>query len=221
MKTESEIAVEEFFATRGVHIEKIDEGAERSPDYRLDVDGMEIVAEVKQFNSTREEERKLSELKEGEVLVLDADPGKGVRKKISDGAAQLKNLAKGKLPGILILFNNRPFLLGNPASPYHVRVGMYGYETIVLAKTQESGDLALRDRRFGGSKKVTEQHNTTISAIGVMELRSGGVSFKLYHNQYAAIPVPVGLFVQLGIGEFVLSEREPGKFQEWVGTNGS
>lgn len=221
MKTESEAAVEAYFGAHGISVEKIAEGAEQSPDYRAEISGTAIIFEVKQFNATPDEERQLSSLGEGEVLVLDHTPGKGVRKKISDGATQLRALAKDRYPAVLILYNNRPFLLGNPVSSYDVRVGMYGFETIVLAESREGDNLAVQDRKFGGARKLTEKHNTTISAIAVMESRGDEMRLRLYHNEHAAIPLPRGLFQQVGAQEFVLAAREAGTFQDWVPANGS
>ncbi|HEX5340014.1 MAG TPA: hypothetical protein VFX47_03960 [Gammaproteobacteria bacterium] len=221
MKTESEAAVEKYFGAHGILIEKIAEGAAKSPDYRATIGGLEIIFEVKQFNATQEEEKQLGELAEGKALVLDHGPGKGVRKKISDGASQLSTLAKRRCPAVLILFNNRPFLLGNPASPYDVRVGMYGFETMVLIKPQGGNELAVRDRKFGGGRKLTEQHNTSMSGIAVMEPRGEEMSLWLYHNEHAAMPLPRGMFANFGVKEFALGSREAGKFQEWVAVDGS
>lgn len=221
MKTKSEIEVEKYFYARGIEVEKIAEGADRSPDYRIVVDGVEVVVEVKQFDPTETEQYRLDNLEEGELLIIDATPGKGVRKKISDAASQLSRLAKDRCPAILILYNNRPFLLGNPANEYDIRVGMYGFETIVLVKGRDGQAPQLRDRKFGGSRKLTEQHNTTISAIAAMESREKGVVMRVYHNEYASIPLPLGLLAQYGAQEFILSNRVSGQFQEWVEINDS
>ena len=82
MKTESESAVEAYFASLGCDAEKIDEGKEKSPDYRVQIDDLVIFIEVKQFDANVEELRKLEKLEEGEVLVLDAAPGQGVRERL-------------------------------------------------------------------------------------------------------------------------------------------
>lgn len=221
MKTESETAVEKYFQERGLAIEKIAEGAERSPDYRVEIGGLEIIIEVKQFDATPDEQQRLESLAEGEVLLLDTTPGKGVRKKITDAGAQLKGLAKGKCPAVLLLFNNRPFLLGNPANPYEVRVAMYGFESILIANPRENTVSRVLDRKFGGSRKLTTQHNTTISAIMVMELRGEKTLLRAYHNEHAAIPLPHGLLSELDAEEFTLTTPESGKFQDWVTINGS
>lgn len=220
MKTESESAVEAYFGQRGISVEKIAEGTEKSPDYRAVIEGAEVIIEVKQFDATAEEWKQLEELKDGELLVMDATPGKGVRKKISDAASQLRALAKDRCPALLILYNNRPFLLGNPASPYEIRVGMYGFETIVLVRGAGGAAPRVDERKFGGSRKLTEAHNTTISAIAVMEARDGNIVCRVYHNEHALRPLPRGMFAKYGASEFVLSERKKGTFQEWVAING-
>lgn len=221
MKTRSESAFEEYFGARGMAPMKIAEAEEKTPDYRISVEGVEVVVEVKQFDATPDELRRLEELKEGEILVLDGTPGKGVRKKITDASPQFRNLAKDRCAAILLLYNNRPFMLGNPANSYEVRVGMYGFESIVLVKEMNSQSLQVHDRKFGGSRKLTEQHNTTISAIAVMEQRGEETSLHVYHNEHAAIPLPHGTLQRYGALEFVLSKPEGKQFQDWVAVDGS
>ena len=220
MTTESERAVEMYLCQRGIFVERIAESADKSPDYRAMIDDAEVIIEVKQFDATEEELKQLEELKDGELLVVDATPGKGVRKKISDAASQLRGLAKDRCPALLILYNSRPFLLGNPANPYEILVGMYGFETIVLVRGSGSAPPRVK-RKFGGSRKLTETHNTTISAIAVMEARDGDIVCRVYHNEHAACPLPVGRLARYGASEFVLSARKEGKLQEWVAINGA
>ena len=55
------------------------------------------------------------------------------------------------------------------------------------------------------------QFNTTISAVAVID--SGGLT--IYHNVFAAIPLPVKLFNGIAMQQFTLGEKQPGEFETW------
>lgn len=215
MKTESEVLFERYCYVRGIKVDGIAVGKDRTPDYRIEVDGIVAFVEIKQFDPNKDELAALDALPEGEVLVLDSEPGGKARAKIASAAKQLSGAAKGMCPAIVVLNNNLPFLLGNPASPYNIRVAMYGFESVVLQKTADGFSLAITDLKFGPKKRLTETQGTTISAIAVLSDSDRGPYLSIYHNEHAAQPLPRGLFRVKGDREFVLTTKVLGKFQEW------
>ena len=216
MKTPSESLFERYCDEQGFVVKHLIESAAKSTDYQLTIDGLELTAEIKQFEPTPSELAQKKALRKDEALFLDITPGSRVRKKIKDAAPQLKDAAKGRFPAVLVLYNNRPCRLGNPASAYEVRVGMYGFETIVLKRPSGFGPAEVIDRKFGPGKKLTAQDNTTISAVAVIYEHEEGIELDVYHNVHAAMPLPTGLFARYGAREYTLSDRQDGKFQDWV-----
>ena len=66
-----------------------------------------LVVEVKQFDPNEEVEKLYKQLQErGYTDVYGGEPGAKVRLKIQAGAKQLKARSKGKLPALLVLYNN-------------------------------------------------------------------------------------------------------------------
>jgi hypothetical protein len=214
MKTRSESLFEDLCAAQGLGCTKIEEVANKTPDYSVRIGDLEFVAEVKEVNPNNEQKKLLAEFEKKGAIVVNSTPGKKVRSKIKSSAAQISKLAKGKMPGMLVLYNNLPFVLGDPFEPYNVRVGMFGFDTIVLTKPRDFSAPRVLDRKFGPKRKVTKEHNTSISALAVINKKVPN-QLDVYHNPHAAIPFKRGLFQELGNKEYELEEKRPMRFQEW------
>jgi len=74
----------------------------------------------------------------------------------------------------------------------------------------------LIDKKFGGKRKMTEQHNTSISALGILRHNpEGSPVLTIYHNIYAAIPLSPELCRGLPVSQFTLEDKVKGQFQNW------
>ncbi len=214
--TISEDLFEQFCADQGIACERLEEETSKTPDYQIVIEGMEVVVEVKQIDPSKEDRKLLEEFEANGHIVHGGTPGDKVRKKIQSASPQMSAHSKGQNPAVLVLYNNLPFVLGNPLEPYNIRVGMYGLEAIVLSVPKDYSAPSVVDRKFGGKKKLTEDHNTSISAVAVLsELEGSGLHLSIYHNQHAAVPLPAGVFSKYNSSEFELSENKVGAFQEW------
>jgi len=60
------------------------------------------------------------------------------------------------VPVVLVLYNNLPLELGDRLSPYEIRVGMYGLETIIFSIPKGYLGPTVIDRKFGPKRKLTE-----------------------------------------------------------------
>lgn len=214
MKTKSEELFESFCANREIECKKIMEGDSRKPDYWISIDGVKIVVEVKQIDPNNDDKAKYKEFLEEGMAVGNASPGARVRSKIKSAAPQISNLAKGEYPSILVLFNNVP--LANFLDPYHLKVGMYGLDTIVLSKPEGHEAPAVLERKSGGKRKLTETDNTSISAVGIIREECDGLFFDLYHNHFAAIAVPSNLCKKLECNEYSLLDNGQFEFKSWA-----
>lgn len=222
MATKSEKLFEEFCAENAIEYSVISVAEHKTPDYMIVIGGHQIVIEVKQVDPSKEDRRLLAELREGRFIEHGGTPGDRVRAKIKDAAPQLSRLAKGKLPTIIVLFNNLPFVLGNPTEPYFIKVGMFGLQSVIMnvpANRSESPKIV--GSKFGPKRKLTASDNTTVSAVAVLDQsQAGDLSLRLYHNAFAAIPLSLGLFKGLRAVEYYLPYDVDSSFQDWEQVDG-
>jgi hypothetical protein len=218
--TQSEQWFEEFCAFVGLSFERIEEEEGKTPDYFLDIENKKIIVEVKEFSRNkkeRESDRLLEERGYGEAL--SNTPGDRVRKKISNASAQIKERTEGKYPSILALCDIRHGCgqITGHVDPYNIRVGMYGLEQVHIAVPQDpSVSPYATGTSFGPKRKMTENQNTTISAIGVISTPpENGIQFDVYHNIYAAQPIDPSLLAKYGIRQFNLVEQENDTTAQW------
>ena len=221
MATTSEQLFEQYCQENGIGCMKIKEAADKTPDYDIEVNGIRIIAEIKQIDPSKEDRSLIRELRENGCMNYSRTPGDRVRNKIKSASIQLSKLSKDRYPSMVVLYNNLPLALGNPIDPYNIRVGMYGLDTIVLSVPNDPPiQPSVIDRRFGPKRKMTETHNTSISAVAVLsKANNKKLWLDVYHNIYASMPIPAGLISSKNANEFILSEDIPGEHQEWVKEN--
>jgi hypothetical protein len=120
-------------------------------------------------------------------------PGARVRQEITDAKRQLKNMAYGAHPAVLVLYNNTG--VGSGCFTAHdVLTALYGQEVIVYAVPNDPrNDSRLLGHRFGGGRGVTPTMNTSLSALAVLrDVGEPTLSLDVYHNCYAALgPAPI------------------------------
>lgn len=217
-KTTSEIFFEQFCTRNGVRWEpiatEVAPGA-KTPDYAIFPKDTKVITEIKEIqeNATERQQReKLAEVGwstfgEGGVKV-----GDRARDIITTAAKQLRRKAKGKFPALIVIYNPS-FLLSHHTEPHAIKAAMYGFDQIVLglAPIQKRKKPRLIDRKSGPGRKVGSDFNTTISAVAVID----GEGLTIYHNVFAAIPLPVELFSGIATQQFTLGEKQPGEFEKW------
>lgn len=218
MKTHSETLFENLCAAQKLECKQIKEGANKTPDYLVYIGNLVFVVEVKQANPNNEQNRVIAEFGKRSIkrsIGFRMTNGEKVRSAIKSGAPQISKLARGKMPGMLVLYNNFHLFPDDPfpLDPYNIRVGMFGFDTIVLKPRYFSPPMVL-DRKFGPKRKLTKEHNTSISALAVMN-KTEPNRLDVYHNPHAAIPFERGIFRKFGNKEYELEEKIPMRFQEW------
>ena len=89
---------------------------------------------------------------------------------------------------------------------------MYGFDTIILGLSTDMRQKPyVVDQKSGPKRMMTDQENTTVSAVAVLDI--GGLT--LYHNLFAALPLEPELFKGIAVRQFTLGEKSPGEFVEW------
>ena len=216
--TRSEQLFERFCAGIGLRLHKVPESKLKSPDYYLEVRNSRLVVEVKQIDANKQERSVLrkppDEWNEDDIFHWDI-PGDRLRNKIANAMPLLRALSKGEYPTLLVIYDN---IMAWPelADEYAVRVAMYGIETAMITpEVAPEGGAKIVERWYGPRKRVTEQHNTTLSAIAVMSDQDGRTLITVYHNWYAKVPMRKEMLLVSGVEHFEL-ERAPGAgFCEW------
>ena len=204
-QTVSELLFEDYCDWAGIDWNRIKkkDGA-KTPDYELVIDGRTIITEVKEFEKNKDEQESYRLLGErGYGKVLNEEPGDRVRKKIRKSSPQIKALTADCHPGMLVLFDDGQ--IAGHLAPYHIMTAMYGLELVEMAVPREiSIKPYIADRRFGPKKKMTEETNTSISAIGALVVTAPDLILKLhiYHNAFAAVPVDPILLTCCGIMQY-------------------
>ena len=215
MKTLSESLFEKICDAHSISWEKITTAAESTADYRIFPTAMEVVAEVKQIDFNKEDEEVEEKLSRGELVESSYERGKRVRSKIRDANPQLAPHSRKGVPTILVLYGNvRPHLY---TDPYDIRAAMYGLEQHCFIVPKHPSDRSFfGDKKLGPKQGMTEQHNTSISALGVISGSLEMLELTIYHNVYARVRLPPECFRTHGMNQFSLVEAVPGKYQEWV-----
>ena len=217
MATISEEFFEKFCRDQGINCERIEEDGETSPDYLLRIQDHIIIAEVKEIEKNKEERESYKLLKErGRGKVLTNEPGDRVRSKIRKASPQIKARTEGKYSGILVLFDG-----GNSfrhLDPYNIRVAMLGLEQIHINIPNNLNQSPYSTGiSHGPKRKMTENANTSISAIAAMYCdREGTTSINIFHNPYAAIPLNLEFLNFPRITQFLLNTESCSSASGWV-----
>ncbi|MGV8835920.1 MAG: hypothetical protein ACWA6V_07525 [Cellvibrio sp.] len=171
----------------------------KTPDYLLKINNVNIYAEIKEINATKDEEKILEALKNNKdpETAYGEEPGKTVRQNITSGYNQLKLHCETKnCCGILVFFNNSGMPGLGRFDHHHILHGMFGSWNISIYPQETGGKIINKDRDFlGGKKSLTKDHKKYLSGIlNLTEHHSRGLIGFLYHNLFALHPLDKKLF---------------------------
>lgn len=220
VKTQSEKWFEDFCANAGLVCHRIAEEDDKTPDYQLKTDDQTIIVEVKEITRNKVEQKSDQLIEErGHGEALSNTPGDRVRKKIAVSSAQIRTRTQETHPSILVLCDIKYGCgqITGHTDPYNIRVGMYGLEQIHISVPEDTAASPYATgMSYGPKRKMTENHNTSISAIGVLSTpEKDGIRLDVYHNIHAAQPLDPALISKQGIRQFHLVEQGPGTTAQW------
>jgi hypothetical protein len=216
-RTESEALFEELCAHLGISCAPIAVGQDPTPDYELTLASTTVVVEIKQLNPNDEDREHERQLLAGKVGEYSINPGKRIRQLISRGKGQIRALAKDRNPAVLVVYNNIP--LGHVyTDPMCILMAMYGYITVpVEVPPSPAESPRFLDPRFGPKRSLTEEHNTSISALAVLyrdQQQRPGINF--FHNSFAAMPLNPDLIRAESVRHYRAPTVASGEFQFWM-----
>ena len=218
--TRSEILFERFCGESRIRFTPIppeSEARRRTPDYEFHLQEPPILVEVKQIDPNPDDKALLRQLQETEMYEFQDALGKRLRGKISKASSQLKARVRTDQPALLIVYNNVDVIRGF-TTPRQMMSAMYGQHEVVLTRSH-GGPLAQLlsfSPRLGGNRRLTLEHNTTISAVAVLFEGPEGPYLIVYHNRFAANPIPPEVLRRPRILQRSIREGGPGEFPEWV-----
>lgn len=219
-KTISESLFEQFCESNGISYERIATGSidgVKAPDYVALVCGQKVVTEVKQIDPNKEELQHLQELttKDWGSFEWYGDSASRVRKKISDAMPQIRAGREDKFPSLLVLYNNTS-ISQHLTDRFSILTAMYGREALVVALPRDREPFLI-NVKFGGQRKVSQNYNTSLSAVAVMHKSEDSiVRLDVYHNIYARIKFNPNLLRIQSVKHYSLGEMESSRFQDWI-----
>lgn len=178
----------------------------RTPDYEIRLSGRKVIVEVKQIDPNDQDRR--------QPEVDWSDARFRIRIKIKSAAGQLRPIAKGQHPSIIVLFDNTDLrTLGSE----NILNAMYGEEVVDILVSREP-NVAHRAiaHRFGGGRRLTESEGLYISAIGRLRVGSDGEGeMDLFHNRFATFPLSPRTASCIATRQYHLSEARPNQYCLW------
>jgi hypothetical protein len=217
MLTEADRQFEAFCSQRGIPCHRIPEGPGRTPDFELDLAGLRVAVEVKQIEPNDEDLRFKADLESKGFATRWGDMGARVRQKISDAMKQLRPYAKGKMPALVLLYDaiepHSPVL-----DPDAIRFALYGPERVHIAVPRDpSVPPTALGSSYGGDRAVDPNHNTTLSAVGALRVPAGpgNTHLQIFHNIYAALPLPTERLHFQDVTHYTLASDQPGHLPRW------
>jgi hypothetical protein len=169
----SELLFERFCAKHGIAYTDIAEGVGKSVDYEININGSPIAVEIESLTD-------MSGWNPGGVhsRVI----GQHVRRKIEDARKQIQRAAE-RVPAVLLIHNTVDPFLAFGTEDHDFLAAMYGDLTVRFTNGVAG------DTFHGRNSMVRPHHNSSFSAIGRLEERSGDPAVLLIENAFAKRPL--------------------------------
>ena len=212
--TISEMYFEKLCVNRGVVCERIPETIAKSPDYRVLIRSMVLITEVKQLDPNNEDER-LSKIWGTPQSPGGYDATRRVRDKLAEGYRQVKRLSKGKLPTMIVVYNNAGEW--NLLDKFTISTAMFGSYGVEFESLPDRSIEVIRRGHFE-NRKVTKETLRYLSVVGVLERKETGsenLELCCYHNPFAKVPIEPNLLTELASNQYCYDDPHEGMNVRW------
>ena len=211
-KTISEQLFEALCSARSVPCRRIPEGVVKTADYEILLDPTNVITEVKQLDQNQADKEMEAALGRGAGPGAIA-PSDRVQQQISDAYPQLKRSSEGKLPTMVVLYNNAG--LHNWIDSWTVSKAMFGSFGFTLAKTPDDR-IVVTKQGYMGERKVTQDTCRALSVVAVINNPSSGeITLDAYHNPFATIPINPKLLSRLASKQYQHPSPHSGNMVSW------
>jgi len=168
-RTASELLFEAYLTEHGYEFaHEPDLGIVKRPDYLISRTDTEAVCEVKQFETTVMRDR-LGGVGRGVGMLSSREVFGAVRNQLDAAARQLKPLAGGQRPLVVVLGN--PLAADVRLSPENVVWAMYGNPTVGFAIDSTTGELVSPPTSFADQDGALTAKHAYISAVATLHER--------------------------------------------------
>lgn len=212
--TESEIDTIRFFEKIGIEIIRIHDGVEKAPDFYLEIDNQGIYVEVKEISDNADEIALIKEVEAHGFSSVHDSPeiGRRFRPAIQSANRQLKQRCSSGEPGLVIIQDVRNFFTRSMFPVEEVKLAMFG-DRVTWISTRDS---RLTADLYEKNKTVTENKNTTVSAVGLMvkNINDQSLTLHIFHNPHAKNMMKVGTLLSDSVIEYKIRDtRSYGSFE--------
>jgi hypothetical protein len=209
-QTKSENLFEKFCALNQIPWRKIEESSlVQKPDYQVKFSGQDFIIEIKQFDPNQEELDLITREKQGENIAFSINPGERIRKAIRSANSQLKQLSKGTIPTLLVVYDNvTPAPWWDHTYAYSMMTAMKGVDQIsVKIPRNPKKSIIWGEVESGGKRAMRSDANTSVSAVAeIRPYAEDNIHFYVYHNQFASVPIDPALLRLCNVKQFRLPE---------------
>jgi hypothetical protein len=171
VKTKAEAIFEEFCASNRISCEKIPEGEQPTPDYKVVLNDQAVLVEIKQID----EDDNFSTVSSSRTV------GSHIRKKIDQAREQARAASRTATPFILLVYNNLDELQMFGTEQQDFVDAMYGERTLEL----DIKANAITDSFQGRNRSLRDNKNTSFSAVGYLKKTQRGIEVQIYENIFA------------------------------------
>ena len=218
MKTKSEKLFEKLCVSKSIKFESIPTVENlRTPDYRIWLNSMEIIVEIKQMEWNKGDLRFMESVRKGED-VPSGIRGTGhlrIRNIIDDAYTQLKNFTDSEHPAIIVACD---LTKGLSHLDYEdILIAMYGDEIVLISDFSKSGEeVDPAKHRFGRNRKVTKDTKRFLSGLAMLEVNeaTNKIELVVFHNIHAKIPLTPQEAWQIADKQYTL-QRGSDLYQYW------
>ena len=183
----------------------------------MNCSGLEIAVEIKQIDPNRDDIEFEKNLSEGRFAVSRSiTPGRRIRAKLGVADSQLREYSKGSTPTMVVIFDTTTSMAYT--DPYNVKVGMFGLDAISLAVPRElQQEPYLAGYRSGGRRTLTEDMNTSISAVSMLfQITKHPPYLIAYHNHFGRVVIDPECLRPVVKRQFRLSEPDGRHIPDWI-----
>jgi hypothetical protein len=190
----------------------------RTPDYAILLGSTKVIIEVKQLDLSKADRQTIKAWSQGGSLptAFASNAHKRVRNIIGSASDQLRRLAKGSHPSIIVLFDNTQGF--SYLDLEDILNAMYGDETVsVRWPNAPATKPVITGHHFGGHRKMTPEHNRSVSGLGLLRIDSTSSQpfLTLFHNIHAEIALLPEIATQLVAKQYTLDKDGLEHYQFW------
>lgn len=171
IKTKAESIFEEFCALNNILWEKIPEGEQPTPDYRVVLNDQTVLVEVKQIDK----DDNFSNVSGSRTV------GSHIRKKIEQARKQAQAASNTATSFILLVYNNLDELQMFGTEQHDFVDAMYGERTLEF----DTCTNTITDSFQGRNRSFRDNKNTSFSAVGYLKKTQRGPEIQIYENIFA------------------------------------